>query len=40
VRKHLGHCLDVAVEEEEARRSRDERAALVVVFIVYRECTQ
>lgn len=34
VRKHLGHCLDVAAEEDEARRSRDESAAVVVEFIV------
>jgi len=37
VRKHLGHCLDVAVEEEEARRSREENVAVVVEVIA--ECT-
>lgn len=32
-REHLGHCLDVAAEEDEARRRRDENAAVMVEFI-------
>lgn len=34
MRKHLGHCLDVAAEEDEARRRRDAKAAVVVEFIL------
>lgn len=37
MRRHLGHCLDVAAVEEEAKRRSDENVALVVEVIVDRQ---
>jgi hypothetical protein len=38
VRRHLGHCLDVAADEEEAKRSIEERVTVVEGFIMDMRC--